>query len=102
MLDPTEIQNLSELLLSKDNSNTKIAFEIIEQQQFPKELITEIFAVYKLTEEKEFKTKAALLLKENASQAVQKLMQSRVRQIKKNNKPSYAVIPNSYIRHLLL
>lgn len=79
MLNPKEIENLSELLLDKDDLNTKVALEILDGNPFPKELLTEIFAIYKLTENKEFKQKTAQLLKNHASESVRQLMQSRVK-----------------------
>lgn len=54
-----DLQNLSELLLSVDDNNTRIAFGIMNSQQaFPKELFTETFVIYKLSEDDEIKSSA--------------------------------------------
>ncbi|MCP4439600.1 MAG: leucine-rich repeat domain-containing protein [Aureispira sp.] len=73
-LSPKEIQNLSDLFLSKDDDNTRIAFELMENQLFDDSLVTEIFVVYKLTKIEEFKTKAEKLLLEHGSDELKKAM----------------------------
>lgn len=57
-LTEEELQNLSRLFLSKEDTNTQLAFEMMEGQNFSKELLTELFAVYKLTEDTAFKERA--------------------------------------------
>lgn len=57
-LSKEEIANLSSLLLSKEDTNTALAFELIQEPAIAQELITELFAVYKLTEEEELKQTA--------------------------------------------
>ncbi len=62
-LTSEELENLSDLLLSVDDDNTKIAFEILSGQEiFPEELITEVFVVYKLTDNELLKEKALKFL----------------------------------------
>lgn len=63
-----QLENLSNLLLSREDVNTEVAFSILENQEFPLELITEVFAIYKVTSNKELKKKAKLLLEKNGSQ----------------------------------
>lgn len=76
-LSPEEIQNLSDLFLSKDEDNTRIAFELMENQLFDPALITELFVVYKLTDVEEFKAKARKLLEEHGSGALKAAMNSK-------------------------
>ncbi|MFK7774099.1 MAG: hypothetical protein AB8F94_18250 [Saprospiraceae bacterium] len=66
--DKTQLENLSNLLLSSEDVNTEVAFTILENQEFPLELITEVFAIYKVTANKELKKKAKLLLEKYGSQ----------------------------------
>ncbi len=73
-LDKEQIAKLSVLLLSPEDSNTQIAFEILQQQGFPKELITEVFAIYKITKHPELKAKAEAILKEHGSKEVNFVM----------------------------
>ena len=69
-----EIQNLSDLFLSVNDDNTKLAFEIMGDKNFPKELITEVFAVYKLTDDEELKKKAETILKLEGSDRIKTAM----------------------------
>ena len=66
--DKAQLENLSNLLLSPEDVNTKVAFTILENQEFPLELITEVFAIFKITSNKEIKHKAKLLLETHGSQ----------------------------------
>lgn len=66
--DKAQLENLSNLLLSPEDVNTKVAFTILENQEFPLELITEVFAIFKITSNKELKQKAKLLLETHGSQ----------------------------------
>jgi Leucine-rich repeat (LRR) protein len=78
-LSKAEIENLSNLFLSVNDENTRLAFEIMDQQDLPKNLITEIFAVYKLTEDEGLRAKAEGLLKQHASSQVQSAMNWRLK-----------------------
>lgn len=78
-LNPKEIQNLSNLFLSKDNSNTTLAFNIMEPYGFVPELLTEIFVVYKLAISKAEKAMASDLLKKHASENIHAAMAGRVK-----------------------
>lgn len=69
-----EIQNLSNLFLSSEDANTSLAFEIMGEQELPKQLLTEIFAVYKLTKDEELKEKAKTLLEKYGSDRVKRVM----------------------------
>ncbi len=63
-LSSEELENLSDLLLSVNDDNTEIAFEILSGQKiFPKGLLTEVFVVYKLTDNDVLKDKAMTFLK---------------------------------------
>lgn len=57
-LSNEEIQNLSNLLLSKEDTNTALAFELMQDPTVTQQLLTELFAVYKLTEEETLKSTA--------------------------------------------
>lgn len=62
-LTSEELDNLSDLLLSVNDDNTEIAFEILSAQKtFPQELITEVFVVYKLTDNETLRDKALKFL----------------------------------------
>ncbi|BDS11010.1 leucine-rich repeat domain-containing protein [Aureispira anguillae] len=78
-LTPEELKNLSSLLLSTDDNNTQIAFEILEAQTFPKELFTEAFVVFKLSENTELKRKAAAFLYQQGSSNVSQIMSRDLR-----------------------
>lgn len=89
LLSKEEIQNLSELFLSKDDANTQLAFEIMKPHGFISELMTEIFVVYKLTKSDPLREKATLLLNEYGSSGVKAAMDRRLefkteKTIKKN------------------
>lgn len=75
-LSKEEIQNLSTLLLSKEDTNTALAFELIQDNQVAQELITELFAVYKLAEEDNLKQTAKEKIEAVASPATLKLLSS--------------------------
>lgn len=63
-LTSQELENLSDLLLSVNDTNTEIAFGILEgQATFPMELLTDVFVVYKITENESLKEKAFDFLK---------------------------------------
>lgn len=49
MYTPEELQNLSRLLLSVDDGNVELAFELIEQGGVTKSLVSELFSIYKLS-----------------------------------------------------
>lgn len=78
-LTKAEIENLSSLFLSVNDENTRLAFEIMDQQDLPKSLITEIFAVYKLTDDEGLRLKAQHLLEQHASSHVQNAMKWRLK-----------------------
>lgn len=66
-LTTEELQNLSNLLLSVDDNNTRIAFGIMNSQQaFPAELFTETFVIYKLAEDNEIRNSAYHFLEKQA------------------------------------
>ncbi len=63
MLTKEEIDNLSELLLSANDENAEIALAILSGQEEPiKELLTDVFAVYKITRNKTIKEQAIQFL----------------------------------------
>ncbi len=66
-LDKEQIENLSELLLSSEDVNTNIAFEILEQHEFPLELLTEVFAIFKISKNKPIKNRAKKILETHGS-----------------------------------
>ncbi len=76
-LSKEEIQNLSNLLLSQDDANTQVAFEIMKHNTFPKELITEVFGVFKITNNKNLKQQSKEMLEKHASKGVHDLMKRK-------------------------
>lgn len=78
-LTKAEIENLSNLFLSVNDENTRLAFEIMDQQELPKSLITEIFAVYKLTEDEALRLQAQQLLEKHGSAQLQSAMKWRLK-----------------------
>lgn len=85
-LNKEEIQNLSELLLSVDDSNTQIAFGIMNGQQgFFRELFTEIFVIYKLAENKEIKNSAYQFLQKQANTDIAPIINSNIMLGQKGN-----------------
>jgi len=84
-----ELENLSNLFLSKDDSNTQLAFEIMKPHGFVQELVTEIFVVFKLTRNKELKEYATQLLETHGSHSIKLAMARKLefrteKTIKKN------------------
>jgi Leucine-rich repeat (LRR) protein len=75
--DKTQLENLSNLLLSPEDVNTQLAFTILENQELPLELITEVFAIYKITRNKKLKQQAKLLLETHGSQELKWAMAMR-------------------------
>lgn len=75
-LTEEELKNLSSLLLSTDDTNTQIAFEILDAQHFPKELFTEAFVVFKLSDNEVLKQKAAAFLYQQGSPSISRIMSS--------------------------
>ncbi len=57
-LSKEELAQLSNLLLSEDDDNTHLAFEMMKEKPFSEELITELFVVCKLSSNEEFKKHA--------------------------------------------
>lgn len=75
-LSKQELQNLSHLLLSKEDNNTALAFELIQDSHTAQALLTELFAVYKLAEEESLQQTAQEKIQAVASPAVLKLLNS--------------------------
>ena len=75
--DKTQLEKLSTLLLSSEDLNTQVAFTILENHEFPLELITEIFAIYKTTSNKKIKQQAKLILETHGSQELKWAMAMR-------------------------
>ena len=77
-LDPETIEKVSRLLLSVEDASTKVAFAILENQEFPKVLLTEVFAIYKLTDDVALKQTALEIITKHGSAAVQKQLKSKL------------------------
>lgn len=75
----SEIEHLSDLFLSVDNENTRLAFELMGQRAFPKILLTEVFAVYKLSTDQDLVSKAETLLRKHGSDRLQNAMNWRLK-----------------------
>ncbi len=76
-LQAKKIEQLSNLFLSVKDQNIALAFAILDQQTLPKSLITEVFAVYLLTENSELRLKAEQLLKKHRVQLLSNATQWR-------------------------
>ncbi len=72
-----EIKNLSHLLLSVDDSNAEIAFEIIGSNEVGEELVSELFAIYKLSKSRVHQNKAAQLLRQLEDETLNHAMQRK-------------------------
>lgn len=72
-----QTENLINLLMNKDELNAKLAFEIIENNEFPITLVSELFAFYKTAEDKTLKQKAKNLLEQHGSPEVIDAMNMR-------------------------
>lgn len=73
-----QLENLSDLLMSPDELNAKIALEIFEQNIFPVSLLSELFAFYKTTEDKVLKGRAKLLLEKYGSKELIAVLKKRL------------------------
>ena len=73
-LSQETIEKVSRLLLSTDDKNTKVAMAILENQAFPKVLLTEIFSLYKMTLDEELNNKAYDILTKHGSKNLQESM----------------------------
>lgn len=77
--DKEEIENLINLLMSTDESNAKLAFEIMNNKEFPvNSLLSEIFAFLKTTGDKSLKNKAKSLLEKHGSKELIEVMKMRL------------------------
>ena len=76
-LDLETIEKVSNLLLSVEDASTKVAFAILENKDFPKILLTEVFAIYKLTDDETLKETAKEIIIKNGSAAAQKQLKSK-------------------------
>jgi hypothetical protein len=70
--------NLSALLLSSDSNNVAVALQMLKVGGVPKELLTELFIVYKTTDEKKNQELSKSLLELNASPALKASLKQRV------------------------
>lgn len=78
-LSVKELQNLSDLLLSVDDNNTRIAFGIMNGQEiFPQKLFTETFVIYKLVEDKEIKDSAYRFLERQAHADIRPIINTNI------------------------
>lgn len=70
----TQIAQVSELLLHPDEANVELAFSLLKSGGVPKELITELFIVYRFSDNATLSGKAQKMLKLHGSVALQELM----------------------------
>lgn len=101
-LDQQQIINLSELLLSPEDLNTEVAFSILDNHEFPMELITEVFAIFKISSNKSHKAKAKKLLEKYGSGEVTGVMSSKyplTRSKKSNMAPTEKTIMKNIIHY---
>ena len=69
-----EIKKISQLLLSVEDASVKVAFALLENRAFPKILLSEIFAIRKLTDDKGLAKIADAIIRENGSNEVISLL----------------------------
>jgi len=68
-----QVSQISNLLMSINDANTKIALSILENSTFPKELLTEVFLVHHTTTDPDLKKSTEGFILDNASEAVLKI-----------------------------
>jgi len=76
-LNKEQIENLSNLLMSKEEVNASIAFEILEANEFSSILLSDLFAFYKTAEDKSLKKRAKNLLEQKGSKELVGAMKMR-------------------------
>ena len=74
-------QSVAELLMSKDADNVGIGLELLKGGGVPKDLISELFIVYKYKTHKKNSKKALELLKLYGSSALQDALKNKVRKL---------------------
>lgn len=72
-----QIERLSDLLMSPEEINAKVAFEILDNNEFPSILLSELFAFYKTTEDKELKKHSQRILEQHGSNELIEAMKMR-------------------------
>ena len=77
-LTPEQIEKVSQLLLSIDDINTELALKILESKPFPPVLITEIFALKKLTKNEEHIRYCDAIISKYGSKALQQVAESKI------------------------
>lgn len=106
-----DIKHLSNLLLSKNNNNTQLAFELLEPYHVPLELLSEVFIIYKLEEEESLQRKAFQILRNYNLPQLSLLMNSNLQlghrnglapteQTIKKNIERYAAMSGGYLNGL--
>lgn len=86
MLSKEELQNLSQLLLSADERNLEIAFELMKQDELAKHFVSELFAIYKM--DVQVYSRVAKNLLEEISAKVEGLPEALKRRAYLNNSTS--------------
>ncbi len=100
-LSQEEIENLSSLLLSADDANTKLGFAILNGRAIPSSLLTELFVVYKMTPQKELREEALDLLQKLHVKPNDPILTSDIRlSSKKNVHPTEQTIKKNISRYV--
>ncbi|MCP4442616.1 MAG: hypothetical protein GY810_27220 [Aureispira sp.] len=71
------VEKVSELIMTLNEDNMALALELLEGGGVPDSVMTEIFIVLKLAEDKALKKKAKKLLQKKASPALEKVLRNR-------------------------
>lgn len=77
-LSANERSNLLALLLSPDDNNTILALEILPAKDFPRELLTEVFVIYKLTTNESIRHRAHAYLQHHPFMGLVRVMNSNL------------------------
>ncbi len=73
-----EIDKISKLLLSVEDGSVQVAFSLLENRDFPMILLSEVFAIAKITSNKGIRTIAESIIEKEASEDIFKLLTSKL------------------------
>ncbi|MCI5057504.1 MAG: leucine-rich repeat domain-containing protein, partial [Flavobacteriales bacterium] len=73
----TDLDHVSDLILSLDENNMALALEIISGGGIPDDLLTHLFIVHKMSDEKQTRKKAGDMLRKKGNIEIQKVLRMR-------------------------
>ena len=77
-LTPEEQSSLLGLLLSPDDHNTALALELLAARNFPRAVLTEVFVIYKLTQDEQLRHQASNFLQHHPFMGLMHVMNSNL------------------------